>query len=199
MSTIQTNFKEANQILIVGLGNPGNEYLSTRHNIGFMALDAIARHYNFPAFSNNSKFSAEITQGNIGGRKIILAKPTTYMNLSGQAAQKLKAFYKFELSEIIVIHDDIDLDFAKVKVKIGGGNGGHNGLRSIDSCIGKDYFRIRLGVDRPAFKDDVANFVLSNFTKAEMLNINSLIERITANFDDILADNTDKFLLNIQN
>ncbi|MCC2647039.1 MAG: pth [Rickettsiaceae bacterium] len=197
MNAARANFKNANSILIVGLGNPGNDYQYTRHNIGFMAVDSIASHYNFPSFSTNSKFSAEITQATINGLKVYLAKPTTYMNLSGQAVQKIKSFYKIETSHIIVIHDDIDLEFGKIKVKIGGGHGGHNGLRSIDSHLGKDYFRMRLGVGRPQHKDDVANYVLNNFSKAEMPEVISLNERIAANLPLLFTDSPDKFLQNL--
>jgi PTH1 family peptidyl-tRNA hydrolase len=197
MNPTQANFKNANSILVVGLGNPGNEYQYNRHNIGFMAVDSIASRYNFPSFSTNSKFSAEITQGTIEGYKVFLAKPTTYMNLSGQAVQKIKSFYKIELSSIIVIHDDIDLEFGKLKVKIGGGHGGHNGLRSIDSHLGKDYFRIRLGVGRPEHKDDVANYVLSNFSKAEMPEVISLNERLAINLPLLFTNSSDKFLQNL--
>ncbi|MDF2965440.1 MAG: pth [Rickettsiaceae bacterium] len=193
----QANFEHPNGILIVGLGNPGTEYQYTRHNIGFLVIDAIANRYNFPSFSNSIKFSAEICQGTISGQKIFLAKPTTYMNLSGASVQKIKSYYKLDIADIIVIHDDIDLDFSKLKVKIGGGHGGHNGLRSIDGNIGKDYLRIRFGVGRPISKEDVADYVLNNFSKVEMLQARDLIERIAVNIPHLFVGATDKFFRNL--
>lgn len=152
--------------LVVGLGNPGAEYANTRHNIGFMAADEICSRYNFSSFKN--KFDALVAEGQIGGEKVLLIKPQTFMNLSGNAVVKAALFYKILPENIIVIHDDIDLNVGQLKAKLGGGAGGHNGLKSIDSHITPDYNRIRIGVGHPAGKGpEVADYVLGHFSKAE--------------------------------
>lgn len=158
--------------LVVGLGNPGAEYAESRHNIGFMAADEISRRYRFSPFKN--KFDALVSEGQIGGEKVLLLKPQTYMNLSGNAVVKAALFYKILPENIIVIHDDIDLTIGQMKAKRGGGSGGHNGIKSIDAHITADYNRIRLGVGHPVDKGpEVANYVLGKFSKSEL----PLIER----------------------
>jgi PTH1 family peptidyl-tRNA hydrolase len=161
-------------ILIVGLGNPGKQYSNTRHNVGFMAADLVSDRLSF-AFSPNSKFNSEIAIGDAFDNKVIIAKPITYMNLSGDAVGSIAHYYKIPLEKIIVIHDDIDLKLGEIRVKRGGGHGGHNGLRSIDGHIGKDYWRIRVGVGRPENKDDVADYVLTNFSKDERVVIDETL------------------------
>ena len=153
--------------LVVGLGNPGAEYANTRHNVGFMAADEIHRRYNFSAF--RAKFDGLIAEGNIEGEKVYLLKPQTFMNLSGNSVVKAASFYKILPQNIVVIHDDMDLPIDKMKAKIGGGAGGHNGLKSIDSCITPNYNRIRLGIGHPNIKAEevVVNHVLSSFSKAD--------------------------------
>lgn len=151
--------------LIVGLGNPGPRYADNRHNIGFMAVDTIVRRYSFGPI--RARFHGAVTEGCIGTEKAICLCPTTFMNESGRAVQAAMQFYKIELGDIVVIHDEIDLPLGKVKVKRGGGAGGHNGLRSIDAHIGPDYWRIRLGVGHPGVKAMVKNFVLMDFGKEE--------------------------------
>lgn len=152
--------------LVVGLGNPGAEYANTRHNIGFMAADEIFSRYNFSAFK--SKFDALVAEGQIAGEKVLLLKPQTYMNLSGNAVVKAALFYKILPENVIVIHDDIDLTVGQLKAKRGGGAGGHNGLKSIDSHITPDYNRIRVGVGHPAgYGAEVADYVLGQFSKAD--------------------------------
>lgn len=152
--------------LVVGLGNPGAEYANTRHNIGFMATDEIFSRYNFSAFK--SKFDALVAEGQIAGEKVLLLKPQTYMNLSGNAVVKAALFYKILPENVIVIHDDIDLALGQLKAKRGGGAGGHNGLKSIDSHITPDYNRIRIGVGHPAGHGaEVADYVLGQFSKAD--------------------------------
>ncbi len=165
--------------LVVGLGNPGAEYAATRHNVGFMAADEIHRRYNFSPF--RSKFSGLIAEGNIEGEKVYLLKPQTYMNLSGNSVVQAANFYKILPQNIVVIHDDMDLPTDKIKAKLGGGSGGHNGIKSIDSCITPNYNRIRIGVGHPAGKseDNVVNHVLSGFSKADKENIEQDIEIIT--------------------
>ncbi|HEY4202896.1 MAG TPA: aminoacyl-tRNA hydrolase [Devosiaceae bacterium] len=151
--------------LIVGLGNPGDQYARNRHNIGFMAVDAIARHYNFPAF--RQKFSGLISEGSIDGEKVYLLKPQTFMNTSGDSVVQATKFYKLPNSAVTVFYDELDLVPGKVRVKIGGGNGGHNGIRSIDPQIGNDYRRVRLGIGHPGTKDAVLHYVLGDFSKAD--------------------------------
>ena len=153
--------------LVVGLGNPGAEYANTRHNVGFMAADEIHRRYNFSAF--RAKFDGLIAEGNIEGEKVYLLKPQTFMNLSGNSVVKAASFYKILPQNIVVIHDDMDLPIDKMKAKIGGGAGGHNGLKSIDACITPNYNRIRLGIGHPNIKAEevIVNHVLSSFSKAD--------------------------------
>ena len=151
--------------LVVGLGNPGAGYTNNRHNIGFMAVDEIVRRHSFSSF--RSKFDGEIAQGTIDGETVLALKPQTYMNLSGNSVLKAASFYKIPPENIIVIHDDLDLAPAKLKVKQGGGSGGHNGIKSIDANLGANYHRIRLGIGHPQGKMEVANFVLADFAKAD--------------------------------
>lgn len=161
--------------LIVGLGNPGAEYEATRHNVGFMAIDVLAEKYKFSSFK--SKFDGLIADGNIDGQKCLLLKPQTYMNLSGNSVIKAASFYKIPPEHIIVIHDDMDLQVSQIKAKLGGGTGGHNGLKSIDAHIGSNYNRIRLGVGHPKGQGDVViNHVLSRFNKADLECVNKNIE-----------------------
>lgn len=167
-------------ILVVGLGNPGPEYAHTRHNVGFMTVDSLNNRYNF---SWSSKFNSQISQGLLNGTKLILAKPTTFMNLSGSAVYSIASYYKIPPSNIFVIHDDIDLEIGIIKFKFEGGNGGHNGLKSIDQNLGNNYYRIRIGIGRPENNFDVSNYVLDNFTKSEFLKIHSSIDIIGSNFE----------------
>ena len=162
-------------LLIIGLGNPGKQYTKTRHNIGFRAADVISDRLSFSSFVENSKFKAEIASGNAFDDKVTIAKPTTYMNLSGEAVGAIAQYYKIPLSKIIVIHDDIDLKLGEVRVKQGGGHAGHKGLRSIDGHIGKDYWRLRIGVGRPENKDDVPDYMLQDFSKEEMVVMDDVI------------------------
>ncbi len=151
--------------LFVGLGNPGAKYARNRHNIGFMALDRIASDHGFPPF--RSKFQGEVSEGRLGAGKVILLKPMTFMNLSGQSVGEAMRFYKLEPPDITVFHDEIDLAPGKVKLKAGGGHAGHNGLRSIHDHIGPHYDRVRLGVGHPGHKDAVPGYVLHDFAKAD--------------------------------
>lgn len=182
-------------MLIVGLGNPGSEYHNTRHNVGFMAIDAIALKYNF-SWQNSSKMMGEISSGFIGTQKIILLKPMTFMNLSGQSVALVKNYYKLETSEILVLQDEIDLTTGIIKYKIGGGSGGHNGIKSLDSTIGNMYSRIRIGVDKPDDADMVADYVLSNFTNSERKVIDQKIELIVNNIELLIAGKTEEFTRN---
>ncbi len=152
-------------LLLVGLGNPGPEHAGQRHNVGFMAADAIVRRHGFSPW--RKKFQGDVAEGSIGGVKLVVLKPATYMNLSGQSAAAAAQFYKIDLADVIAIHDELDLKFGKLRVKRGGGAAGHNGLRSLDQHLGQDYLRLRLGIDHPGEKHLVTNYVLGNFAKAE--------------------------------
>lgn len=168
-------------ILVVGLGNPGNEYINTRHNIGFILIDLLSEFYLFPNFL--SKFSGLVSTKIIDDYKVILFKPQNFMNLSGDAVMKIKNYYKIPLEDIFIIHDDLDLVFAKTKVKFSGGSGGHNGIKSIDQMLGNDYYRLKIGIDRPNNKIiDVSNFVLSKFLNEELRIIDLLGLDICKNF-----------------
>lgn len=165
--------------LIVGLGNPGSEHAPNRHNIGFMAVDAIARTHSFAPF--RSKFNGMITDGTIDGERVLLLKPQTYMNRSGDSVGAAAKFYKLDPDAIIVIYDELDLAPGKLKVKIGGGNGGHNGLRSIDPVIGTGYKRVRLGIGHPGHKELVTRHVLGDFAKADADWLAQFLDAIAAN------------------
>lgn len=166
--------------LIVGLGNPGIEYAETRHNVGFMTVDALAGAYGFGPF--RQKFDGLVAEGRIGGEKIYLLKPQTYMNLSGNSVVKAAHFYKILPQNIIVIHDDMDLPVGKVKAKLGGGAGGHNGLKSIDAAVTPGYNRIRIGVGHPQGGGEaVVNHVLSRFSKADAELLAADIEAVVQN------------------
>ena len=153
--------------LWVGLGNPEPGMARHRHNIGFMALDVIARRHGFSPW--RQRFKGFCAEGSIDGEKILALRPMTYMNLSGEAVQAAAAFYKIPLADIMVFHDELDLAPGKIRVKKGGGAAGHNGLRSLDQCLGgPDYWRVRLGIGHPGHKDRVTGHVLGDFTKIEM-------------------------------
>ncbi|SDZ92588.1 aminoacyl-tRNA hydrolase [Rubrimonas cliftonensis] len=151
--------------LFVGLGNPGPRYADTRHNIGWMALDAIAEAHAFAPF--RAKFQGRLAEGVLGGEKVMLLKPETFMNLSGQSVGEAARFHKLAPSEIVVFHDELDLAPGKLRVKLGGGHAGHNGLRSLHQHIGPDYARVRMGIGHPGDKNRVADYVLHPFHKAD--------------------------------
>jgi PTH1 family peptidyl-tRNA hydrolase len=152
-------------LLFVGLGNPGARYAGNRHNIGFIVLDALARAHRAGPW--RKRFQGDATEVVIGDERIILLKPDTFMNESGRAVNEAMRFYKIDLKDVFVFHDELDLAAAKVRVKLGGGNAGHNGLRSITAHCGNEYHRIRLGIGHPGHKDAVHGFVLSDFSRAE--------------------------------
>lgn len=165
--------------LIVGLGNPGAEYAGHRHNVGFMAVDEIARRHTFPPF--RQKFSALVSEGMIDGEKLLLLKPQTFMNRSGDAVGQAAKFYKLAPADISVIHDELDLAPGKVRIKSGGGHGGHNGLRSIEAHLGKDFVRVRIGIGHPGHKERVNPHVLSNFHKADGEWLEPLLDALAKN------------------
>jgi peptidyl-tRNA hydrolase, PTH1 family len=160
--------------LFVGLGNPGAKYAGNRHNIGFMALERIARAHGFGPWRD--KFQGQISEGNLGGAKVLMLKPATFMNLSGQSVQAAIEFYKLSPAELVVFHDELDLEPGKMRVKQGGGAAGHNGLRSIIQHLGPDYARVRLGIGHPGHKDRVSPFVLSDFAKADQDWLDRLLD-----------------------
>ncbi len=158
--------------LVVGLGNPGAEYEKTRHNIGFLTLDRLVENTGAVSTSSSS-FHGELYKT----EKLLLLKPTTYMNRSGLSVQAVKQFYKVEIENIVVVHDDLDLLFGALRFKKGGGSGGHNGLKSIDAAVGSDYIRVRMGIGKPLYKSQTANYVLSPFSKEEMEFLPGWIDR----------------------
>ncbi|MGH1331338.1 MAG: aminoacyl-tRNA hydrolase [Paracoccaceae bacterium] len=163
--------------LFVGLGNPGAKYAGNRHNIGFMALDRIAADHGFAPW--RGKFQGSVSEGLLGREKVILLKPETFMNLSGQSVGEAMRFYKLGPGDITVFHDELDLAPGKLKVKMGGGHAGHNGLRSIHQHIGPEYQRARLGIGHPGHKDRVAGYVLHDFAKADEAWLDDLIRGIS--------------------
>ena len=181
-------------LLICGLGNPGKKYFKTRHNIGFVLIEKLISNYNFVNIKKDKK--KELYKGYIGKKKCILIKPLTFMNLSGSVVLETLNFYKIKNSNLYVIHDDLDLKTAKIKIKIGGGNGGHNGLESIDNYIGNKYHRIRIGIDHPGNKDLVSNYVLNKFSKIEKILIDNKLDIITKYFK-LIFSNSNLFLTRI--
>ena len=175
-----------NIFLICGLGNPGKGYTNTRHNIGFNLIDKLSNFYNFLPFKKDTK--KEVLKGDINHQSCLLMKPLNFMNLSGQPIQEIVNFYKIDKKKIYIIHDDLDLELGKVKLKFGGGNGGHNGLSNIDEMMGKDYNRIRIGINHPGSKDLVSNYVLNKFTNDEMSLIETKLDKVTENFNTLLDD-----------
>ena len=162
--------------LFAGLGNPGAKYAGNRHNIGFMALDAIHGAHGFAPW--RAKFQADMSEGVLDGQKIILLKPQTFMNLSGQSVGAALRFYKLTPEDLVVFHDELDLSPGKLRLKQGGGHAGHNGLRSLHEHIGPDYARVRLGIGHPGHKDRVAGYVLSDFAKADQDWLDDLLRGI---------------------
>jgi PTH1 family peptidyl-tRNA hydrolase len=161
-----------------GLGNPGAQYAMHRHNVGFMAVDVIAHVHGFSPWSK--KFRSFFCEGRIGGQKIVLLKPQTFMNVSGDAVQQALNFYKLDVADLTVFHDELDLAPMKVKARIGGGLAGHNGLRSINASLGPDFRRVRIGIGHPGHKDRVTGYVLGNYAKAEIEPLSDLLGAIAS-------------------
>lgn len=178
--------------LFVGLGNPGAKYAQNRHNIGFMAVDRLASDHSFAPW--RSKFQGEITEGRLGHEKVLLLKPTTFMNLSGQSVQAALSFYKLDSTDVTVFHDEIDLAPAKVRHKVGGGHAGHNGLRSIHQHIGPHYDRVRLGVGHPGHKDRVPSYVLGDFAKADQDWLDDVLRGLSDGAPQLAEGDVPKFL-----
>ena len=179
--------------LIVGLGNPGARYARNRHNIGFMAVDAIARRYGAPTF--RSRFKAELAEATIATERRLLLKPQTFMNASGESVLAAMSFYKIAPAEIVVIHDELDLRPGKLRVKRGGGAAGHNGLRSIDQMIGADYWRVRIGIGHPGVKELVHPYVLQNFAADEVQDwVEKLVDVVADTFPLLLQGTPQAFM-----
>lgn len=179
--------------IIAGLGNPGSQHAGQRHNIGFMAVDEIVRrHSSFSPWQK--KFSAEISEGRIDSEKILLIKPQTFMNKSGQAIGEAMRFYKLTEQDITVFYDELDLAAAKVRIKRGGGAGGHNGIRSMDQHCGQNYQRVRLGIDHPGHKDRVTGHVLGDFSKADQIWLEPMLAAIADNVELLVKGDNSGFM-----
>ena len=181
--------------LFVGLGNPGSEYASNRHNVGFMAVDEVARQHRFGPWKR--KFQGHAADGEIAGEKVLILKPDTYMNESGRSVGEAARFLKIAEKDIVVFYDEIDLAPAKLKVKTGGGNAGHNGLRSISAHLGNDYVRVRIGVGHPGVKELVARWVLNDFAKADHEWLDPLLEAIGGAAARLVRDDQSRFLTDV--
>ena len=180
-------------LLLVGLGNPGGDYARNRHNIGFMAVDEIVRSHSFQPF--RTKFNGEVAEGRIGPEKVMALKPTTFMNVSGRSVVAAALFYQILPEDIFVIHDELDLDAGKLRLKSGGGHAGHNGLRSIHAHISEGYRRLRLGIGHPGDKSKVSSHVLKDFTKADHEWLDPLLASV-ADHIELALDGDDAGFLN---
>lgn len=182
--------------LLVGLGNPGDKYKNNRHNVGFMVIDQIADDNGITNFK--SKFNGEIAEGTIAGQKLALLKPMTFMNESGISVRKAADFYKITPENIIVFHDELDLQPFKIKVKKGGGTGGHNGLKSIDAHLGdKEYWRVRIGIGHPGDKNRVSGYVLSDYSKEEQKFLPDWIYVLSKNVNHLVYGNKDDYMTKV--
>ncbi|SDI68152.1 aminoacyl-tRNA hydrolase [Salipiger marinus] len=177
--------------ILAGLGNPGGKYARTRHNIGFMALDRIAEDHGFTPW--RARFQGEVAEGRLGQEKVLLLKPQTFMNNSGQSVGEAMRFFKLTPAEITVFHDELDLAPGKCRVKTGGGHAGHNGLRSLHAHIGEAYHRVRLGIGHPGRKEAVAGYVLHDFAKAEEDWLDDLLRGISDGAPALAAGDTGRF------
>ncbi len=173
-------------LLLVGLGNPGARHAANRHNVGYMAVDEIVRRHDFPNFRERSRPHGAFSEGVIGGEKVVVLKPLTFMNDSGNAVGAAMRWFKLAPEDIIVIHDELDLVPGKIRVKRGGGAGGHNGLRSIDAHVGRDYRRVRIGVGHPGDRDRVTGYVLRDFAKADGDWLDKTLDALAGAFPRLL-------------
>ncbi|OJF96817.1 aminoacyl-tRNA hydrolase [Pararhizobium antarcticum] len=178
--------------IFAGLGNPGSQYAGNRHNIGFMAVDAIHRRHSFSPWSK--KFKALVSEGEVAGQKLLLLKPQTFMNLSGESVGEAMRFYKLEPGAVLAIYDELDLPPCKARIKTAGGHGGHNGIKSIDAHIGKDYRRLRLGIDHPGSKERVQGHVLGDFGKNERVWLEPLLDALADNAEMLARGEDSQFM-----
>ncbi|MCF2529998.1 aminoacyl-tRNA hydrolase [Yinghuangia soli] len=172
--------------LVVGLGNPGPEYAGNRHNIGFMVADLLADRMGGRFKAHKSR--SQVVEGRLSGLRVVLAKPMTYMNLSGGPVTALRDFYKVPLDRIVVVHDELDIDFAVLRLKRGGGDNGHNGLKSLTKAMGPDYFRVRFGIGRPPGRMDVADFVLKDFSSTERKGLDVEVDRAADAVESLMGE-----------
>jgi len=182
--------------LIVGLGNPGPEYASNRHNVGFMVVDLLAGRIG-GKFKRAGKAQAQVVEGRIGppgpaGRRVILAKPMSYMNLSGGPVTALRDFYKVPTAQIVAIHDELDIDYGVLRLKLGGGDNGHNGLKSMTKAMGPDYHRVRFGIGRPPGRMQVADFVLKDFSSAERKELDYFVDRSADSVECLVTEGLER-------
>ncbi len=181
--------------LLVGLGNPGDKYAGNRHNVGFLVVEAIASAHGFSPW--RKRFQAYACEGDLGGQRVILLKPDTYMNDSGRSVGEAVRYLKITPADVIVFHDELDLDPGRVRMKLGGGNAGHNGLRSISALVSNEYHRIRIGIGHPGHKDAVAAFVLHDFAKADREWLVPLLDAMAAAAPALVSAKPDLFLTKI--
>jgi len=179
-------------LLLAGLGNPGPRYADNRHNIGFMAVDEIVRRHSFSPWRN--RFQADCAEGRLGGEKVLAMKPQTYMNESGRAVGEALRFFKLAPEEVIVLYDEIDLAPGKIRVKQGGGTGGHNGIRSLEAHIGKEFWRVRLGVGHPGHKELVHGHVLNDFAKADKVWLEKLLDAVATEIPALVENDAPRFM-----
>ena len=184
-------------ILLVGLGNPTPDSNNNRHNIGFKIIDAINQ--KFGLSKQKPKFKGLLTTGNISNKKVYAIKPLTFMNNSGICIRELIEYFKINAEDVIVFHDDLDVDFTKIKTKFGGSSAGHNGIESIDKFIGKDYSRIRVGIGKPEKKIEVSDFVLTNFTEEEKIELQKVINSIIDSMPILIDKKLDLFSSTVNN
>ena len=184
-------------ILFVGLGNPTPNSENNRHNIGFKIIDAINQ--KFSLSKQKPKFKGLLTTGKIGNKKVYAIKPLTFMNNSGICIRELMEYFKIDSKDVIVFHDDLDIDFGKIKTKFGGSSAGHNGIASIDKFIGKDYSRVRIGIGKPNGKDEAADHVLKDFNEEEKTELENITENITSSLPILLDNKLDLFSSTVNN
>ncbi len=184
-------------LLFVGLGNPTPNSENNRHNVGFKVIDSI--NSKFKLSKQKPKFKGLLTTGNIENKKIYAIKPLTFMNNSGICIRELLEYFKIDAENVIVFHDDLDVEFGKIKAKFGGSNAGHNGIASIDKFIGKDYSRIRIGIGKPKNKIEVADYVLQNFNEEEAVGIEKITENIIASISILIEKKLDLFSSTVNN
>lgn len=181
--------------LLVGLGNPGGEYARHRHNVGFMAVERIAEKHRFSPWKK--RFAGMACDGEIDGEKVLLLKPSTFMNESGRSTGEALRFLKLEVADLVVFHDELDIDPGRVKAKVGGGNAGHNGLRSISAHQGNDYTRVRIGIGHPGHRDAVSGYVLHDFAKAEMVWLEPLLDAMAEASGALVAGKPELFVTQV--
>ena len=184
-------------LLFVGLGNPTPDSENNRHNVGFKIIDAINKKFNLS--KQKPKFKGLLTTGNIEGEKVYAIKPLTFMNNSGICIRELLEYFKFNAEDVVVFHDDLDIEFGKIKAKFGGSSAGHNGIASIDKFIGKDYSRVRFGIGKPKTPVEISDYVLQNFDEDELVSIEKISKNITESIGDLIKKKLDLFSSTVNN